>query len=314
MESKATPKSLVVLGPTASGKTKFAVELAHHLSGEIISIDSRMVFKRMDIGTGKDLKEYNFKGKPINYHLIDIAEPWEEYNIHKFQEAFKLIYHRLLERKITPILVGGSGLYLEAVIQDFVYTAVPTDIELRIHFESYELEKLVAHFNQLPWHPFKDKADIGTCKRAIRAIEILSFLIENPSFVLSEPKPIFPLIIGLNPPLEQRRTQIIERLYQRVEEGLIEEVEGLLQQGVSRDRIEFFGLEYKWVLKYIEGVISKNEMVENLGIAIQQFAKRQMTYFRKMEKSGLKIHWIEDEEGKKKAIESIMEVFNNENV
>jgi tRNA dimethylallyltransferase len=307
MESKLTPKSLVVLGPTASGKTKFAVELAYELSGEIISIDSRMVFKKMDIGTGKDLKDYFYKGKPINYHLIDIVEPWEEFNIYKFQEAFKLVYESILERKITPILVGGSGLYLEAVIQDFVFTAVPTNTNLRAHFETYELEKLVAHFNQLPWHPFKDKADIGTCKRAIRAIEILSFLLENPSFILSEPKPIYPLIIGLNPPLEQRRTKIIE-------EGLIEEVEGLLLQGLSRDRIEFFGLEYKWVLKYIEGNISKEEMIQNLGIAIQQFAKRQMTYFRKMEKSGLKIHWIEDADGKEKAIELIKGVFKNENI
>lgn len=314
MENKTTPKCLVILGPTASGKTKYAVELAHQISGEIISIDSRMIFKKMDIGTGKDLKEYLNEGNPINYHLIDIVEPWEEYNIYKFQEAFKLVFDNILERKKTPILVGGSGLYLEAVIQDFVYTAVPTNKMLRTQFETYEIENLGAYFNQLPWHPFKEKADIGTCKRAIRAIEILTFLLENPSFVLAEPKPIYPIIFGLNPPINQRRTQIIERLKQRVDEGLIEEVENLLKLGVSRDRIEFFGLEYKWVLKFIEGNISKSELIQNLGIAIQQFAKRQMTYFRKMEKSGLKIHWIEDAEGKKKSSELIMEVFKNENI
>lgn len=293
------PDSLVILGATASGKTKLAVSIARYLDGEILSIDSRMVFKRMDIGTGKDLLEYIVDGTQVKHHLIDIVEPYEDFHIHKFQEAFKTAFKDIEERGKTPILVGGSGLYLEAVIRDYVYTAVPSNQALRNELITQNLNSLTNYFNKLPNHEYKKTADIGTCKRAIRAIEILSYFLQNPNYILSEPRPIKPIILGLNPPIEIRRKKIIDRLRQRIEEGLIEEVENLLKSGIDRERIAFFGLEYKWCLMFIEGEISKLELIENLGIAIQQFAKRQMTYFRKMEKSGLKIHWLENlNEGK----------------
>jgi tRNA dimethylallyltransferase len=288
------PDSLVILGATASGKTKLAVSLARYLDGEILSIDSRMVFKRMDIGTGKDLLEYIVDDTQVIHHLIDLVEPNEDFHIYKFQEAFKTAFKGIKERGKLPILAGGSGLYLEAVIRDYVYTSVPSNQALRNELITHNLSSLTDFFNKLPNHEYKKTADIATSKRAIRAIEILSYLLQNPSFILSEPRPIHPLILGLNPPIEIRRKRIIDRLIQRIEEGLIEEVENLLKSGIDRERIAFFGLEYKWCLRFIEGEISKFELIENLGIAIQQFAKRQMTYFRKMEKSGLKIHWLEN--------------------
>lgn len=287
---------IVVLGPTASGKTRLAVALAGLLKTEIISVDSRMVYKHMNIGTGKDLNEYYFQGKPIPYHLIDICEPNENYHIYQYQLDFKKAFEDLIKTNKMPILCGGSGLYLEAVIHDFAYTSVPGNNELKQKLESESLENLQEIFATYKTNSFKEIADLGSKKRAIRAIEIAHYLSENPSFEIPVSQPLKPLIIGINPELNKRRNSILTRLNERIKQGLIEEVEHLLSIGVGSDRLIQFGLEYKFVMKYLTHELSLEEMKEKLCIAIQQFAKRQMTYFRKMEKSGLHINWFESGE------------------
>lgn len=284
--------SIVILGPTASGKTKLAVEIAYLISSEIISIDSRMVYKKLNIGTGKDLGEYCFENKSIPYHLIDVCEPNESYHIYQFQQDFKMAFNQILEAKKTPILCGGSGLYLEAVIKDFIYTGIPVNPLLRAQLEMFSLTQLQEQFLLLPENSFKKKADLESKKRTIRAHEIAHFLLNNSDFLLPEPKPLEPFIIGLNPTVDLRRENIIKRLHARMDEGLIEEVSCLLKSGVSFEKLLSLGLEYKFVCEFLMGKYNKQKMIELLGIAIQQFAKRQMTYFRKMEKSGLKINWV----------------------
>ncbi len=250
----------------------------------------------MDIGTGKDLKEFQDVNASIAYHLIDLIEPQNAFAIHQFQAAFKTVFTDVQNRRKLPVLCGGSGLYLEAVIRDFTYTSVPNLPALRIQLEAmsdFEIQEL---FSKQAAHPFKLLADTSTRKRTIRAIEILQFLTQNPQFKLLTPKEINPFIIGLSPEIEVRRNNILQRLKERIQEGLIEEVEQLLAEGITHERLQFFGLEYKFVSEYLQGKISKDYLIEHLGIAIQQFAKRQMTYFRKMEKSGLSIHWTSTKE------------------
>jgi len=288
--------SIVILGPTASGKTKLAVQLAAKLNSEILSIDSRMVYKQLDIGTGKDLDEYIYENKAIPYHLIDVCEPQNNYHIYQFQQAFKTAFDVVRSKNKTPILCGGSGMYLDAVINDFTYTSIPGNKLLQEKLEALELTQLQEKFHQLDVHSFKEIADLGSTKRAIRALLIANFLLKNPSYELVKPKPLQPITIGLNPPIQERRNNITKRLNQRIQNGLIEEVENLLNAGISVEKMISLGLEYKFVTRYLLGELNKENMVELLGIAIQQFAKRQMTYFRKMEKSGLVIHWIKSED------------------
>ena len=288
--------SIVILGPTASGKTKLAVQLAAKLNSEILSIDSRMVYKQLDIGTGKDLDEYFYENKAIPYHLIDVCETQNNYHIYQFQQAFKTAFDVVRSKNKTPILCGGSGMYLDAVINDFTYTSIPGNKLLQEKLEALELTQLQEKFHQLDVHSFMEIADLGSKKRAIRALIIAHFLLENPSYELVKPKPLHPITIGLNPPIQERRNNITKRLNQRIQNGLIEEVENLLNAGISVEKMISLGLEYKFVTRYLLGELSKENMLELLGIAIQQFAKRQMTYFRKMEKSGLVIHWIKSED------------------
>ncbi|MCF8255896.1 MAG: tRNA (adenosine(37)-N6)-dimethylallyltransferase MiaA [Bacteroidia bacterium] len=306
MKSQNPYDCLVILGATASGKTKLAVEIAYQLNGEILSADSRMVYKKMDIGTGKDLAEYQFIDKTIPYHLMDLVEPDEHYFISRFQSDFKKAFRDIQKRNKLPIICGGSGLYLEAVLQDFVFTQVPITENFKTSLEQFSLDELQLKFKEYPFHEFQLKADLGTKKRAIRAIEIIDFLTQNPNYTLPISKPLQAFIIGLNPPLLERREKIIARLKHRINNGLIEEVESLLDSGISKERLRFFGLEYKFVVAYLEKELSKELLIERLGTAIQQFAKRQMTYFRKMEKSGLKIHWVQT---KNEALEIITSKF-----
>ena len=284
-------KLIVILGPTASGKTHLAVQLAHQINGEIISADSRQVYRGMDIGTGKDLEEYIVDNQAIPYHLIDILEAGEQYHIHLFQQDFQRAYQDIITRGKTPILCGGSGMYLEAVLKGYEFTAIPINENLRDELLEKPTEKLTQIFQETP-SKYNDRADISTRKRLIRAIEINQFLNQNPDFNISLPNiPEF-IIFGLNPETESRRISITKRLNHRLENGMIEEVKALIDKGIAPEKLIFYGLEYKFITQYLRGETTYQIMVERLNVAIHQFAKRQMTYFRKMERDGLKINWL----------------------
>lgn len=281
---------LVILGPTASGKTKLAVNLASVTNGEIISADSRQVFEGMDVGTGKDLEEYVVDGIKIPYHLIDIKKAGENYNVNEFKEDFYSAFQKITDKKALPILCGGSGMYIHSIFQDHEYTAIPPNGTLRaslIHLELNELRNILSEYS----HKFTAHADLSSRKRIIRAIEVSSYLTEHTLKKIERPD-FNSCIIGLEPELDFRRARIINRLNLRLEQGLINEVKGLIEIGVSKEKLVFYGLEYKFVVSYIFGEINYETLVEKLTIAICQFAKRQMTFFRKMEKDGVKINWI----------------------
>ncbi len=277
---------ICILGPTASGKTTLAVALAKMVDGEIISADSRQVYRGMDIGTGKDLEEYG----DVPYHLIDILDAGEIYGVGQFQKDFKRVVREIRSRKRIPILCGGTGLYIQAVLQNFSHTYIPRDFTLRDSLIDKEYSDLKQLFEKLPKaHSFN--ADISTHKRLIRAIEIAKWLEGNE--LLEEPDlSIEPIIFGINLDLDTRRSNISERLRERFDKGLIDEVQQLLDKGISADMLIFYGLEYKIITQHLQGDYTLEECFNKLEIAIHQFAKRQMTYFRKMEKDGLKIHWV----------------------
>ena len=284
-------KLIVILGPTASGKTHLAVQLAHRINGEIISADSRQVYREMNIGTGKDLEEYILDNQAIPYHLINILNAGEQYHIHFFQQDFQRVYQDIVSRGKTPILCGGSGMYLEAVLKGYEFTSIPIDENLRDELLEKPTEELTQIFRKNP-SEYTQKADISTRKRLIRAIEINQFLRQNPDFNISPPNiPEF-IIFGLNPETESRRMSITKRLNHRLENGMIEEVKTLIDKGISPEKLIFYGLEYKFITQYLTGELTYEIMVERLNVAIHQFAKRQMTYFRKMEHDGLKINWL----------------------
>lgn len=281
---------ITIVGPTASGKTTLACQLAYTLGTEIISADSRQVYKQMDIGTGKDLGDYIVNGKQIPYHLIDICEAGDKYNIFEFQSDFHKAYNKIKGRGLTPILCGGSGLYVESVLRGYSLVDVPVNPELRTKYETFSLEELtnvLAGYKNL-----HNKTDVDTVRRAIRAIEIEEYKKNNPLEYNEFPK-LNSLIIGVDIDRDLRREKISSRLRARLEEGMIEEVKSIMESGVSSEDLIYYGLEYKYVTQYVIGEISKDEMIEKLEIAIHQFAKRQMTWFRGMEKRGLKIHWID---------------------
>jgi tRNA dimethylallyltransferase len=281
---------ITILGPTASGKTRLAVQLAAQLDAEIISADSRQVYRGMNLGTGKDLEEYRIGDIEVPYHLIDIVNAGDSYHIFQFQKDFQKVFNDIRNRGKIAILCGGSGLYLEAVLRGFQYTAVPIDEELRTVLLTLSQEELLKRFESLS--SFVPKADTSTHKRTIRAIEIGEYLKTHPEFELPQQQTINSIILGLNPPLELRREKITTRLHQRLEQGMVEEVKALLSAGVSSDKLIFYGLEYKWITEYLQGTIDYQTMFDRLNVAIHQFAKRQMTYFRKMEKEGLIINWL----------------------
>ena len=296
---------IVILGPTASGKTRLAANLAHALQTEIISADSRQVYRRMNIGTGKDYKEYIVDGIPVPYHLIDIAEPGSRYHIHQFMKDFFEAFDKLRAKNITPLMCGGSGLYIDSVLRNFEYASVPNDHELRraISYKSYN--ELLGIFTAMPQTSFTPRADVSTAKRLIRAIEINNYLLGN-EFLPVVYSSVKPLIFGLRSETELRKKRIEERLRLRLKEGLIEEVKKLMSEGVTADDLIYYGLEYKFVVQYLLGEMSYDALEELLARAIQQFAKRQMTYFRKMERDGHIIHWIDTDKGTQQQVEMIM--------
>jgi tRNA dimethylallyltransferase len=296
---------IVILGPTASGKTHLATHLALQIQGEIISADSRQVYRGMNIGTGKDLEEYRIDNQDIPYHLIDILDAGEQYHIHQFQQDFQKAFEDISSRNKPAILCGGSGMYLDAVLKGYEFTAIPIDENFREELLLKSTEELLENFHKNP-SDFTEKADISTRKRLIRAIEISQFLFQNPNYEI--PKPTIPkfIILGLNPDTEIRLISITKRLHERLQNGMIEEVRALIDSGISPDKLIFYGLEYKFITQYLTGELDYVTMVERLNIAIHQFAKRQMTYFRKMERDGLKINWLDPKVPLDKYLEEII--------
>jgi len=285
---------LIILGPTASGKTRLAVRLAADLGGEIISADSRQVYQGMDIGTGKDLAEYGYAGKVIPYHLIDIRKAGEKYNVNEFKEDFFKVFEDISFRKRLPILCGGTGMYIHSLLQQQDYTAIPADESLRARLAQYDVQQLRSLLLEFPDQLVK-KVDQSSHKRLIRAIEIGEFL--NGHLLISKERPPFnPVVIGLTSAIALRKKRIYERLEARLNTGLIEEVKILLENGVPRETLEYYGLEYKFVSWHLHDELTLAELKEKLLVAIYQFAKRQMTFFRKMEKDGVKIHWFDTDQ------------------
>ena len=284
-------KLITILGPTASGKTALAAHLAARIgNAEIISGDSRQVYCGMDIGTGKDLADYTVEGKAIPYHLIDICEAGEKYNLFRFQQDFRVAYNDILSRNCQPILCGGTGLYIESVLKGYKMEAVPENPELREQLKDCSLQELKRILEG--YKTLHNVTDLDTPKRAIRAIEIQAYYREHGTLTRDFPA-IDSIILGVNIDRELRRKRISERLRHRLEqEDMVGEVRRLLERVPAEDLI-YYGLEYKYLTLYCLGRLSYDEMVEKLEIAIHQFAKRQMTWFRGMERRGFTIHWIE---------------------
>lgn len=291
MSLKKSP-ILAIIGPTASGKTQLACAVADEMNGEIISGDSRQIYRFMDIGTGKDLSEYVVNGKPIPYHLIDIKNPGYRYNIAEFQEDFLRVYSEIKSRNHLPILCGGSGLYLETALRGNSFLGIESDASFYEKMKEVPLAEIEKEISELPIE-IKSKLTVQTWHRKIRAIEIGRFLKANPTWKPIENPGFNEVITGMDITREARRDKITKRLSERLNNGLYEEVEALLKNRITFDDLEYYGLEYKWLGQYLKGEISKKELFEGLNIAIHQFAKRQMTWFRKMEADGYKINWID---------------------
>ena len=297
---------ITILGPTASGKTQVASNLAFNLSAEVISADSRQVYKNMNLGTGKDYDDYIVNGKQIPYHLIDIHEAGYKYNVFEYQKDFIEIFNDLESKKIFPILCGGTGMYLEAVLKGYKLLEVPPDNKLREELEAKPMEELIDILKSLK--QTHNVNDFDTKKRIIRAIEIEKFTLKNDNDKVPFPK-INPLIIGVKYNREVERNRITQRLKQRLDDGMIEEVKTLLNNGIDKDTLIYYGLEYKFITQHLIGKLTYNEMFTQLNTAIHQFAKRQMTWFRRMEKNGFPIHWIDGEIALEKKIETIIKLL-----
>ena len=288
MEQK--PYDLItVLGPTASGKTRFAVQLADRLGAEIISGDSRQVYRRMDLGTGKDLDDYRIGDRSVPYHLIDIVEPGTKYNVFEYQRDFLEAYNDIHQRGRKAVLCGGTGLYIESVLRSYRLSPVPQNPELRERLADKSLEELTALL--ATYKSLHNTTDVDTAQRAIRAIEIEEYYRQTPLDRRPFPK-IENLTLGVDVSREVRRERISQRLRKRLDEGMCGEVERLLAEGIKPEDLIYYGLEYKYVTLYVTGQITFDEMAQQLEIAIHQFAKRQMTWFRGMERRGTPILWI----------------------
>ena len=295
-ETKDKAGSLItILGPTASGKTSLAAHLAYEIDAEIISADSRQVYRGMTIGTGKDLEDYMIKDRQIPYHLIDICEPGTKYNLFRYQEDFIKVYADMMKRGKQSILCGGTGLYIESVLKGYHLSPVPQNQELRDALADKSLEELTEILKRLKQQSgsmMHNKTDVDSCQRAIRAIEIETYNLEHPTEDRTFPA-IESIIIGVAIDRDARRAKISGRLQKRLDSGMIDEVKGLLDSGIPTADLIYYGLEYKYITEYIIGKIGFEEMFRRLEIAIHQFAKRQMTWFRGMERRGFTIHWVD---------------------
>ena len=301
---------ITILGPTASGKTPLAAALADRLGTEIISGDSRQVYRRMDLGTGKDLVDYTVEGRQVPYHLIDIVEPGYKYNVFEYQRDFLKAYQEITAKNKLPILCGGTGMYIESVLKGYRLLPVPENPELRASLEGKSLEELTGILEG--YKKLHNSTDVDTAKRAIRAIEIEEYYKHQPAEYREFPS-LKSLIIGVDIDRELRREKITRRLKQRLDEGMVEEVRGLLAEGIDPENLIYYGLEYKFLTQYAIGELTFDEMFHQLETAIHQFAKRQMTWFRGMERRGFTIHWLDATLPMEEKIEHITNLINTNN-
>ena len=302
---KTSPKMIVITGPTASGKTGRAVDVAKALGGEVISADSRQLYRGMDIGTGKDLAEYG----DIPYHMIDICEPGYRYNLYEYLRDFDTVYNDICDRGRMPVLCGGTGLYVESVVNGVRLPEVPENTALRTRLKGRSLAELTEMLSRIK--VLHNTTDVDSCQRAIRAIEIQMYYREHPGeAVLTEPHPMKNVtIVGVDIDRENRRRRITTRLKKRLDEGMVDEVKALIDGGVKPDDLIYYGLEYKYLTLYVTGQLQYDDMVSQLEIAIHQFAKRQMTWFRGMERRGFTIHWLPWDMGQSEFVETVKKLL-----
>ena len=317
---------ITILGPTSSGKTSLAAALAAQIDtldasiwggstkgAEIISADSRQVYRGMDIGTGKDLEDYTVEGKLIPYHLIDICDAGTKYNLFQYQQDFYDAYQDITHRGVLPILCGGTGLYIESVLKGYHLSPVPQNPALRTSLEGKTLEELTDMLVDLKaknGSNMHNRTDVDTAQRAIRAIEIETYNLEHPMPERELPA-VDSLVIGVSIDRDARRDKITHRLKQRLENGMVEEIKGLLDRGIPAENLLYYGLEYKFITEYVIGKTSYEEMLKGLEIAIHQFAKRQMTWFRGMERRGFTIHWIDALQPMEQKVEQVFELMKS---
>lgn len=299
---------MTVLGHTAAGKTAFAAHLAKEIGGEIISADSRQVYRGMDIGTGKDCENYLVENQRVPVHLIDILDAGYEYNVYLFKQDFLKVFSDITDREAIAIMCGGSGLYLESILRNYQLLHVPVDKKLRKDLEAKSLMELEGILKL--YGPPHNVSDTVSRKRIIRAIEISKYQIAVPD-TYTKVHDLKPLVLGIRYDRLLRRKRITERLEKRLKNGLVEEIEGLLQQGVSAEKMDYYGLEYRFVTKYIQTEFTYDEMFSKLNTAIHQFAKRQMTYFRGMERRGVDIHWLDGELPLQEKLNLAMALYDN---
>lgn len=299
---------VVITGPTATGKTSLAARLAMHLGGEVVSADSRQVYRGMDIGTGKDLSDYVVDGIKVPYHMIDIVAPGYKYNVYEYQRDFLAVYNDLKKRSVFPVVCGGSGMYVDSIISGYRLLEVSPDYALRSELEKKTMEELIEILRG--YKQLHNITDIDSKKRAIRAIEIEMYYNKDENRISSLPE-IKSLIIGVKFDRETRRERISHRLRERLAGGMIDEVKGLLDRGIDSETLIYYGLEYKYITLYLNGKISYDEMFRCLEIAIHRFAKRQMTWFRSMERKGIMIHWLDGEMPVEEKIERILSLLNS---
>mgnify|MGYP001809951015 CR=1 FL=1 len=297
-------KLITIIGPTASGKTSLAAALSLHLNGEIISGDSRQVYRGMDIGTGKDLTDYDIGGISIPYYIIDIVDAGHKYNVYEFQQDFVKSFNTIVGKGKQPILCGGTGMYIEAALKGYKLIHVPSNELFRQECEQKSDDELIEELKSCK--TLHNDTDIDNRRRMIRALEIEKYYTEHPQVEFDYPA-FEPLILGVSIDVETRRSRIDSRLKQRLQEGMVDEVKALLDRGVPAETLLYYGLEYKFLTMYILEQLSYDEMVSQLNIAIHQFAKRQMTWFRGMERRGMKIQWID---GLKPLQERVSECLN----
>lgn len=301
---------ITILGPTASGKTPLAAALADKMNTEIISGDSRQVYRRMDLGTGKDLVDYNVEGRMVPYHLIDIVEPGTKYNVFEYQRDFLKAYQEIRGKGKLPILCGGTGMYIESVLKGYRLLPVPENPELRARLEGKSLDELTRILEG--YKKLHNSTDVDTAKRAIRAIEIEEYYKQQPPEYREFPQ-LKSIIIGVDIDRELRREKITRRLKQRLDEGMVDEVRALLAEGIPAENLIYYGLEYKFLTQYAIGELTFEEMFHQLETAIHQFAKRQMTWFRGMERRGFHIHWLDATMPMNEKVEWIINLISTNN-